>query len=341
MTTCHPTSRPTTRPTTRQLARWATPAAAVLLLSACTSTDATTPTTSEVDGAEVTAEQVSVQNCGRTVTLDEPAQRIVSGWTTSTEVLLAVDQGDRLVGQYNSSNGTPSEEYADAFAEIPVLSATALSREQLAAAQPDLIWADGEYLFDGSQLPTIDELASQGTQVLVLSGFCGDDATAATVEDVFTDLDAIGTLLGESSATEVLADQLRERLQAVETRIADQPESPLVFLADYEGVLYTYDGVYTDIAEKAGGHNLYAGELPPGQYYSEISREDVLTRDPGTIVLLTGPGADTEAAVAGLSELLPGVTAVSEGRVVTMPESDSTNLRVVDGVERLSQALHP
>ncbi|MEZ0167007.1 ABC transporter substrate-binding protein [Kineococcus sp. LSe6-4] len=319
------------------------PAALVLTLglTACSSTTSQSAAGRAPAPAGTTTASVSVQNCGRTVTLPHPAERVVSGWVTSTELLLQLGDSDELVGQYNTSSGTPSAQYADAFAKVPVLSTEGLTREQLAAAHPDLVWADGEYAFDGNTLPTIDQLADQGTQVLVLSGFCGDDATGAKVSDVFTDLAAIGTLLGRQTATDELAEQLHTRLDAVSQRIAGDPAVPVMFLANYDGTLYTYDGVYTDIAELAGGSNVYAGQLPKGQYYSEVSREDVIARDPSTIVLLTGGDGDTVGAKDSLSQLLPGVSAVRDGKVVTMPESDSTNLRAVDGVEELSEALHP
>ena len=74
---------------------------------------------------------------------------------------------------------------------------------------------------------------------------------------------------------------------------------------------------------------------------ADVDDEDLIARDPATIVLLTGADADPDQAVRDLAELLPTVAAVRAGNVVTMPESDSTNLRGVDGVEELSTALHP
>lgn len=325
--------------------RLALPAVLVLALalSACSpASPATTgPASTPTATATGTTTPTTVQNCGRTLTFDRPVERIVSGWTTSTELLLRLGQGSKVVGQYNTSAGTPSAEFTTQEAAVPTLSTEGLTREQLAAADPDLVWADGEYAFDGSTLPTIDELAQQGTQVMVLSGFCGDDATGATVDDVFTDLTTLGTVLGDSTATDEVAASLHARLDAVAQRTAGVPSVPVVFLADYDGVLYAYDGVYSDIARRAGAHNTYAGALPAGKYYSEVSREDVIARDPSTIVLLTAGDADPAAAKAALAELLPTVAAVRDGAVVTLPESDSTNLRGVDGVEELSRALHP
>ncbi len=127
--------------------------------------------------------------------LDRAPTRIVSGWTTSTELLLELGVGDGIVGRYNASSRNPSPAYADAEQQIPVIGESAPTKEALIAAHPDLIWADSD-LFDGQQLPTIDQLAAEGIQVMILSRFCTDDATRATVRDVETDLDALGRILG-------------------------------------------------------------------------------------------------------------------------------------------------
>ena len=170
--------------------------AAMLGTTGCGATaDATGP----APGASAAGFPVDVTNCGRTLHFDQPPTRIVSGWPTSTELLIALGAADTVVGQYNTSTGTPDPRYAEAFGKVKVLGPNAPAREQLIAAAPQLIWADGEYLFDGTQLPTIAELNEQGIQVMVLSGFCGDDASGATVRDVDTDLAALGRILGRTA----------------------------------------------------------------------------------------------------------------------------------------------
>ncbi|KEZ35430.1 ABC transporter substrate-binding protein [Frankia sp. CeD] len=283
---------------------------------------------------------VEVANCGRTLHFDEAPARVVSGWTTSTELLIELGLTDRIVGQYNTSSGTPAAKYASAEAKLPALGTGAPTREALLAARPDLIWADGSYLFDGRQLPTIAELAAQGTQVMILSGFCTDDATKATVRDVDTDLTALGMIFGiPGRARQVQAD-INERLRQVATKIQGRDPVPVAVVATYQGTVYTYDGVYTDIARLAGARNIYAGTLPKGKYFSELSVEDLISKNPGTLVYLLS-GSETEAeARKFLTSRLPTVAAVRNNRVFFLPQSDSANLAGVEGVTKLAAALH-
>jgi iron complex transport system substrate-binding protein len=284
---------------------------------------------------------VEVKNCDRTLHFDKAPTRIVTGWSTSAELLIELGVADRIVGKYNTSSGTPLPKYAAAYDRIPTIGDNAPTREQLIATKPDLIWADGDYLFDGKQLPTIQDLTAQGIQVMILSGFCTQDADGARVGDVYTDLAALGTILGITvEAGRVKAD-LDRRLADVAAQTEGKGTVPVAMLGMYETSLLTFEGVYTDIAARAGATNLYAGTLPAGKYYGEVSVEDVTRKNPATIVYLLGGGEDEAKARARLASTLPTVDAVKNNRIIFLPQAYSTNLAGIEGVERLAAALHP
>jgi iron complex transport system substrate-binding protein len=306
------------------------------LTAACGTAPAAAPTAGADQASAPAGFPVTVQNCGRDITFEEPPERIVTGWITATELLIELGAADRIVGLYNTSAfGSPRPEVADAYSALPVLSDAAPSREALLGAAPDLVYADGNYLFDGTQLPTVDELAAAGTQVIVLSGFC-DDGGASAVLDVQEDLAALGSVLDVEGRAAELSAEVDRRLAAV----APVPDGPAVaVVSGAEGALYTYEGVYTDMVERAGATNVYAGTLPEGTYFGQLSVEDLTAKDPGTLVYLL-TGAETEdAARTFLTSTLPTVTAVQQDRIVFVPSEDSSNLRAVDGVEQLTEGL--
>ncbi len=286
-----------------------------------------------------TAYPVDVQNCGRTLHFDKAPTRIVSGWTTNTELLIALGVTDKIVGQYNTSSGTPSATYADADKKVPTLSASAPTREALLAARPELIWADGSYLFDGQQLPTIKELNAQGIQVMILSGFCTDDASKAKVRDVVTDVTALGTILDVKNKADQIKADIDSRLQQVAAQVNGKNTVPVAMISTFNKTIYTYEGVYSDIAQLAGATNIYAGTLPAGKYYGQLSVEDITRKNPGTLVyLLSGSEAEATARTY-LTTALPTVDAVRNNHVIFLPQSDSTNLSGIDGVTTLATAL--
>ena len=324
-------------------------ALALVLLSPLALTGCTTSAGQDRAAASAPSTTVShpveVTNCGRTLRFEQAPTRIVSGWPTSTELLIELGAQQRVVGKYNTASATPQARYADAYQQIPTLGEGAPSREQLIAARPDLIWADGSYLFDGRQLPTIAELAAQGTQVMILSGFCDENATAAKIRDVDTDLAALGAILGLPDRTAALRADIDRRLAgaasaATAGSVGAEPV-PVAFLGTYEKSLLTFEGVYTDIAQLAGARNLYSQTLPIGRYYGEISREHVIRTDPTTIVYLLNSDESEQAAGQYLSTALPTVAAVRNNRIIYLPQAASTNLAGVDAVVHLATALHP
>ncbi|MCK9921749.1 ABC transporter substrate-binding protein [Frankia sp. AgPm24] len=300
---------------------------------------AVTARASAAQSASTTRYPVDVRNCGRTLHFDRAPTRVVSGWTTNTELLIELGLTHRIVGQYNTSSGTPAAKYAATEAKIPVLAKGAPSREALLAARPDLIWADGSYLFDGQQLPTIDDLRADGIQVLILDGFCTDDATRAAVRDVDTTLTSLGTIFGAQTAASRIRADIDRRLEGVAASVRSATPTPIAMISAFQGAVYTYDGVYSDIARLAGARNIYAGSLPAGKYFSELSVEDLIRKNPGTLVYLLSGGESEAKAREYLTARFPTVQAVRSGRISFLPQSDSTNLAGVDGVTTLATAL--
>jgi iron complex transport system substrate-binding protein len=176
---------------------------------------------------------------------------------------------------------------------------------------------------------------------MVLSGFCGDDASGAKVRDIGTDIAALGRIFGRADEAQRLTADVDRRLNAVVTCLAGKPPVPVAMISTFDKQLYVYERVYTDIARLAGATNLYTGTLPKGSYYAELAVEDITKRNPETLVYLLSGGETEETARAYLNRALPTVTAVRTNHVVFLPQNDSTNLAGVDGVEKLAAALHP
>ena len=289
-----------------------------------------------------TSYPVSVTNCGRTLHLPTAPQRIVSLWPSITEMLVALGAGDRLAGQAFTDQSPPLPQYKTAFDKVKVLGTDAISRETLLSARPDLIVADGEYHFNGKELPTIAALNQLGIPVYIISSFCNGAVTTGKVGDVDTDLTALGTMVNAADQAEQLKKQLAGRLSATAARVAHKPAVPLVLCQVYDNALYAdAEGLYSDVVRRAGGTNLFDGALPKDQYYAQVSTEDVARKNPGTIVYLYNTDAERADTLAYLKKTFPTVDAVRNNRLIALPSTDFIDLRAVDGVVTLAAALHP
>lgn len=309
-----------------------------LTLSACSSPGTVAAAAKE----SATPQPVSEENCGRQLHFDTAPTRIVSLWPAVTEMLIALGAKDRVVGQAFTDQSPPLAEYADAYKSIPVLATNSVSRESLMNSRPELIVADGEYHFNGTELPSIADLNKLGVQVYIISSFCNGETTTGHVTDAATDLASLARIIGTEATATTLIDRQKTELEEAAKKTAGVEPVPLALVQFYDDALYAdARGLYSDVVERAGGKNIYENDLPAGQYYARIAAEDLAKKNPGTLVYLYNSEEDKTAQLAAIREKLPTMEAVKNNRLYPLPSTDFIGSRAVDGVRELSALLHP
>jgi iron complex transport system substrate-binding protein len=266
---------------------------------------------------------------GQTITLPGPAQRIVSIAPSHTEILFAVGAGAQVVGR-------------DMFSDYPpeALQVTdlgggfgALDMETLVSLQPDLVLAS-----DINAPEQITSLENLGLTVFVLSN-------PLTLEEMYTLLITAGALSGHTAEAESLVSSLQARVAAVDARIAEVEDRPLVFYeldgGDPNAPWTAGANTFIDkLIERAGGRNL--GSMLD-QPWAQISLEALIEQDPEVIVLgdYTWGGVTPEAvkARAGWSAL----QAVQTDQIHTFDDNlvSRPGPRMVAGLEEMAKLLHP
>jgi iron complex transport system substrate-binding protein len=144
-----------------------------------------------------------VDDAGRTVTLAQPAARVISLAPHTTELVYAAGGGARLVGAVSYSDYPP-----EANALPRVGSNSALDLERIVALRPELIvvWRHGN---DTRQL---DKLRALGIPLYV--------SEPHKVDDVATNLERLGTLLGTESTARAAAQRYRDEIARLRARYA-------------------------------------------------------------------------------------------------------------------------
>lgn len=288
------------------------------LLAAC-SAPAQQAATSEinlVDGLE------------RSVTLDAPAQRIVSLTPANTEILYAVGAGAQVVGRDSFSN-YPAEA---ADAQDIGGSMGSYSLETIASLEPDLVLA-GE-INTPEQVKSLEDL---GLTVFYLSNPENLDALDDT-------LITVGTLSGHKEEATTLAQSLNDRIAAVRSNVAKAESKPLVYYeldaTDPAKPWTPGPGSYmNELISEAGGANVGAALQSA---WAEISVEELLIQDPDFIVLGDSNYGMTPEQVAARPGW-EGMTAIKEGKVLGFNDDlvSRPGPRMVDGLEELVKILHP
>lgn len=270
-------------------------------------------------------------DAGRELVLEAEPMRIVSLAPSNTEIVCALDACDRLVGV------TDFDDYPPEVTDVAdVVIAASVDVELVVAAEPDLVLAAGNEL---TPTAVIEQLDGLGLPVLVLY--------PETLEEVYADIELIGTALGRQAVAGELVSSMEERVAEVVAAVTDA-ERPLtlyeVFYA--EGTTYTAgDGSFlASLLELAGATPLV------GDAQGVIGAEQLVAADPELILLgtasydpsLADPAAalDTVRARAGWGQL----RAVRDGAVIPYLDDITTTRpgpRIVDGLEALARAIHP
>jgi iron complex transport system substrate-binding protein len=262
-------------------------------------------------------------DAGRAVTVARRPQRIVSLAPSNTELLFALGLADRVVGVDKYSNYPPE---AARKPQISDYSSTNL--EQVLATEPDLILAAGITSRD-----VIAAFESRGLTVVVLN--------PPTLDGVFGNISLLGQVADTNDAAARVRGDLESRLAALAARLATANTRPRVFFELDATQFFTVGpkSFIDDLIARAGGANIAADAATA---YPKLSAEQIIAKDP-EIIILSDEGYGATVASVGTRPGWAGISAVKNGRVVTI-DPDLTNRpgpRVLDALERLARSIHP
>ncbi len=276
--------------------------------------------------AEVSAEISSVDGLDRTVTLSAPAARIISLSPSNTELLYAVGAGDQVVGRDELSDYPEEAKAVDSVGG----SMGDFSTEAIVALEPDLVLASE--LNAPEIVKTLEDL---GLTVYYLPN-------PKSFEDLYKNIETVATLTGHDASD--LADDLKQRVDTVDEKIAPISARPIVFYElDGTDPLKPWTsgpGTFVDLLiTRAGGSNVSSsleGE------WAQISSEELVAADPSIILLgdaLYGVTAESVAARTGWDS----ITAVQNNAIYPFNPDLATRPgpRLVDALEEMAKLLLP
>jgi iron complex transport system substrate-binding protein len=160
---------------------------------------------------------LTIDNCGTEVTLDAAPERVVTIKSTSTEMMLALGLGDRIVGTAFQDGPVPEQWAADA-ADIPSLAPKMPNEESVLEVEPDLVYAGWESAFSPDAAGARDELAALGVASYVQPAACQSDEqpTHLDFDEVFREIDEAGALFGVADTAAALVADQRAQLAGIE-----------------------------------------------------------------------------------------------------------------------------
>ncbi|MDR1558397.1 MAG: ABC transporter substrate-binding protein [Clostridiales bacterium] len=294
----------------------------LILIAGCAKAgDSNAPASAEASAQ--TSGPVTVTDMkGRTITLSEPAERIVALTAADCEILYAIGAGDRLVGR---------GEYCDYPLEVlevtSVESGAETNLEQIIALTPQILLL-GTMAQSTEQL---EPLESAGIQSVV--------SDAQDIEGVYTAIQLIGDLMGRQGESEDLISKMKSDFAAVSANAEANKGKTVYFeVSPLEYGLWTAgSGTFmNEIAEMLGLTNCFADVSG----WAEISEEQVLDRNPDYIVtvgMYFGEGPKPDDEILGR----PGwenLNAVRNGAVLNLSNNELSrpSYRLAEGAKLLN-----
>ena len=263
---------------------------------------------------------------GAEVTIEAEPEVIVSLTPATTETLFALGVGDRIAGKGEDVFLFPPE-----AADIPdVARFDGVDIERIVSFEPDVVFAGGNFFTPPDAIARLREL---GIPVVV--------TYAATVEDVYRDIELTGDAAGRGAEARAITDRIRDEFAAVAAAVADAPRPRVFYELDATGAIYgpADDSFIAEMIEIAGGEPITTGSREA----FEIPLERLIAADPELILLADAPYGVTPEQVAAR----PGwdvMTAVrTEGAIRPIDDQTITRPgpRLFLGLQLLARTIHP
>ena len=270
----------------------------------------------------VTNSRQLTDDAGRSVSLPERVDRVISLAPNLTEIMFAIGAGDSLVG-----NTTYCDYPTEAKSVEKVGDTQNPNLERIIALKPQVVLVS-----TASQLEVFTEqLRSHNIAVFVTDPH--------DLEGVFRSIGLVGDIVGNVDKASALVSSLRARAVAVDNALKQSPQVRVFYQLSAEP-LYTAgrDSFVTDLLKRAGADSVTANV--PGAW-PKYSAEAALAAKPDAIILPTG--GSMGAGNGTIATALASSPAAKNGRVYKINDDHLVRPgpRAVDGLEEMARALHP
>ncbi|MDF6022803.1 ABC transporter substrate-binding protein [Streptomyces sp. JH34] len=297
---------------------------------------------------------VTLENCGRTVTVDAPPRHAVSLDQGSTEILLSLGLADRLAGSATWTDPVMKGLEKDE-AGVPRIAESRPSSEKVLAEEPDFVSASFESTLGKGGVASRDQFEELGVPTYLSPTDCaGKDNTGSsdgsrtaplTMDGVYGEVRDLAEVFGVPERGEKLVGSLQERIAEATADVDASGTTLLYWFANAEApYLAGCCGAPGIITEELGAKNVFDDTH---EEWPQINWETVADRDPDVLVIgdltrrsQTAESAEKKIAFLESNPATKNLDAVRHKRYVLLSgQAMNPTVRTVEGVERVAAGL--
>ena len=283
------------------------------------------------------ATPVTVDNCGFEVTFGTAPERVVTIKSSTTEAMLALGLGDRIVGTAFQDGPVPEQWEADA-AKLTSIADKVPSEEVALELEPDMIFAGWESNFSAEGVGEREELATLGVASYVSPAACQSSGqpNPLTFDDIFSEVEELGAIFRVDASP--LVTEQQDALD--ELKPAGDDRSALWYSSGSD-TPYVGAGIGAPqlVLDTVGLTNV-AGDVDAT--WAPLSWEAVVDADPDFIVLVdaTWNTAAKKIEMLQTNPATANLSAVQNSRYLVVPFAASeAGVRSVEAAESINSQI--
>lgn len=284
------------------------------------------------------------------VTVKKAPQRVYAQDQDNIEILLALGQGDKIVG-CSGLDGDIRPDLADAFSKVNYYK-TFPGKEAVLGLNPDFI-AGWYSTFGDDRLGDVDFWNNRGVGTyMALNSACRGpaDKNPQTVDDEMQDILTLGQIFDAQDKAEAIVKQIKDELAKIQDYIKGKTPLTVAVLEDQGGSYRVYgeDVLGGNVAMQAGA------KLAVGKHGQNgtISAEDLIAANPDAIFMVwyddytvgnTPYNGDNVVKLITDNPAFASLSAVKNHRVFAINLSGiyCSGMRTLDGVLDFAHNLYP
>ncbi|GAA1185014.1 ABC transporter substrate-binding protein [Nesterenkonia xinjiangensis] len=310
-------------------------------------------------GQDTTAEgsteyPLTLENCGREITVEAPPEQVVSLDQNSTEILLSLGLEERIVGTASWTDPVLPA-LAEAEEDVPRLSDDAPTYEVVLDTDPDLITASfGRHFTQEGGVASRERFSETGMESYLSPTDCEDGTSIngggsrtrmLEVETLYSEIRELAEIFDVPSRGEKLVEDLQERADdALDGVDADGLTVAFWFADTRTPYMAGGYGSAARLAEMSGLENVLA-DTPDD--WPAVGWETVVEKDPDVLVLgdlqrarFPGDLLEDKVEFLGSDPLTRTLDAVEEEDYIALHGAEmNPSIRFVDGLEKVSEFL--
>lgn len=301
-----------------------------LTLGACQDDSAEAPATEETP--EETATETSgdtpytvTDDRGEDIEFEQAPETIVSLIPSNTEIVFALGAGEQLVGVTDFDN------YPEAAQDIERVSdSVEFNAEKIIQLDPDVVLAYST----GEAPPALSQLEDADIPVFVIQ-------SATSFDEVYGDIEQIASVLAKEEQGAEVIEAIQTQIEDVQERLAavEEQEEVYVEISPSPEIYTTGKSTFMqEILDHAQVTNVFE-DL---EGWPNISEEEVITRDPETILTTVSYVEDAVGDIEA-RDSWSAVEAIENGEVHFI-DSDITSRpgpRIGEAVQLVAETVYP